>query len=287
LPRSLRARKLENAVGLAVIVALAIASVLPLIHILYMVIVRGVEAIARIGLYRFLTEPPHPFDPQNPGGIGPALVGSLELSGLAIAVATLIALPASVLIAEFRGSRISRGTLLLALTLVEFPTILVGLTVYAVLVDHVVGGYNMLAGAVALTLVILPYMAVQASEALRGVPEGVREAAYSLGATRLKTVYALIAPAARRGILVGILIGLARAAGETAPLLFTVGGAYEGYHLCLYKVGGAVPLMIYQFIQMPYKPAQDLAWGAALVLMTIIVGVMLLARLLVKEVKIL
>ncbi|MCE4620211.1 MAG: ABC transporter permease subunit, partial [Desulfurococcales archaeon] len=220
MPRSLKVRKLENAVGLGVIVALALASVLPLLHILYMVIVRGFEAIARIGLYRFLTEPPHPFDPQNPGGIGPALVGSLELSGLAIAVATLIALPASVLIAEFRGSRISRGTLLLALTLVEFPTILVGLTVYAVLVDHVIGGYNMLAGAVALTLVILPYMTVQASEALRGVPEGVREAAYSLGATRLKTVYTLIAPAARRGILVGILIGLARAAGETAPLLF-------------------------------------------------------------------
>ena len=285
VPRRMLARKLWNYAGIALLVALASLAVAPLLHILYLVAVRGGEAIARIGLHRFLTESPHPFDPSDPGGIGPALLGTLELAALTAAGATLIALPAAVLVSELRGSRLSRATLLLALTLVEFPTILVGLTVYAVLVDHIVGRYNMLAGAVALAIVVLPYLVVQASEALRQVPEGVREAAYSMGAPRTTTVYALIAPAARRGILVGLLIGLARAAGETAPLLFTIGGAYEGYHLCLLREGGAVPLMIYQFIQMPYQAARELAWGAALVLMLIVVAVMVAARLIVKEVR--
>jgi len=283
--RSGTRRRILDRLGLALIVALAILAVAPLFHILYVITLRGAEAIAHIGLKRFIVDRPHPFNAENPGGIGPALLGTLELSAATSATATLIALPAAILVAELRGSRISRLTLLLALTLVELPTILVGLTAYAILVDHIVGHYNMLAGILALTLVILPYIVVEASESLRQIPAGLREAAYSLGAPRTRTIYEVIAPAARRGILVGILIGLARAAGETAPLLFTIGGAYEAYHTCLTSEGGAVPLMIYQFIQMPFKPARELAWGASLVLLLIVVSIMVVARLLVREVR--
>jgi phosphate transport system permease protein len=279
-------RRLTNIAGVSLLVLGAILAVAPLLHIVAVIAVKGARAIWSIGLGTFLTETPHPFSPGSPGGIGPALLGTVELATLTAALTTLLGLPTAVLVSEFRGSMLSRATTLLALTLVEFPTILVGLTVYAVMVDHLVGRYNMLAGALALSLVILPYVVVQSSEALRQVPRSVREAAYSLGAPRTTTVYSLIAPVARRGILVGLLVGLARAAGETAPLLFTIGGAYGGYHACLLEEGGAVPLLIYQFIQMPYTAAHELAWGASLILLVIVVAIMLVARILVREVKI-
>jgi len=279
-------RRTLSALGISLLILGAILAVAPLLHAIAVVTVKGARAIWSIGLKTFLTETPHPFSPESPGGVGPALLGTLELVAITAALTTLLGLPAAVLISEFRGSILSRATTLLALTLVEFPTILVGLTVYAVMVDHLVGHYNMLAGALALSLIILPYVTVQSSEALRQVPRSVREAAYSLGAPRATTVYSLIAPVARRGILVGILVGLARAVGETAPLLFTIGGAYGGYHACLLQEGGAVPLLIYQFIQMPYEAAHELAWGAGFILLIIVIAIMLVARILVREVRV-
>jgi phosphate transport system permease protein len=280
-----RKRRLINYIGLTIIVALFIVAFLPLFHIVYVTTVNGVKAVSKVGLLEFLTAPPNPTNPQNPGGIGPALVGTLVLVVLTTVFAVLLALPAGVFIAEFRDSGMSRLTLLLALILMEFPTVLIGLTVYAIFVERIVGRYNMLAGAIALTIVVLPYMIVQISEALRHIPYNLREAAFSIGLTRFKTIYKILVPVARRGILVGVLIGLAKAAGETAPLLFTIGGAYKVVPESLLEEGGAVPLLIYHYIQQPSEAYHVLAWGAAFILMLIVMGVMLVSRAVVKEVR--
>jgi len=289
MPRVEARRRLVDVAGRALIVALAVAALAPLFHLAATVTVNGVEAIARSGA-GFFTEPPNPTDPAHPGGIGPALWGTAMLVALSTLFAVALAIPAGVFIAEFRRAGISRATLLLTLMLMEFPTVLVGLTVYATVVRafRSLGvnqyGYSMLAGAAALALVVLPYMAVQAGEALRHVPRELREAAYSLGASRLKTVYRVVLGIARRGIVVGVLIGVAKAAGETAPLLFTVGGFFNTYPGLL-DPGGSVSLLIYEYAWQAQEGYHVLAWGAALVLLALVTAVMLAARLLVREVR--
>ncbi|WP_219336907.1 phosphate ABC transporter permease PstA [Pyrodictium delaneyi] len=277
-------RRLANILGLAILALLALLAVAPLAHIIYTVIVNGANVIAKVGLFDFLTSPPRPQNPQNPGGIGPVLLGSAMLIALASAIGVSLALVAGVFVAEFRRAGISRLVLILSLLLVEFPTILVGLYIYATIVQPM-GTYSMLAGALALSLVMMPYVAVQVSEALRGVPQDLREAAFSLGISRLKAVYRIILGIARRGILVGILIGVAKVAGETAPLLFTIGGAFNKPPTSLTEPGGAVPLLIYEFIQQPGPGYHELAWGASLILLTIVFSIMVIARLLVKGVR--
>ncbi len=283
-PRIEASRRIKNVAGVAAIIVLAALALSPLFHIVAVVVLNGLRAIELTGPLDFLAAPPNPQNPRHPGGIGPALAGTAILVALTSIFSIALALPTGVFVAEFRRAGISRLTLVLTLILVEFPTVLVGLTVYATEVKWV-QRYNMLAGAIALAIVVLPYMAVHVSEALRHVPKDLREAAFSLGASRLKTVYEVVLSVARRGILVGILIGVAKAAGETAPLLFTVGGFFDTYPSGLLKPGGAVPLMIYEYIQQPGQGYHMLAWGAALVLMVIVFAVMIIARMGVKEVR--
>ena len=289
---ALARRRLVNRLGLGLIALLSLAALLPLFHILYTVTVNGLDAIRRSGLVEFLTAPPRPYDAEHPGGIGPALAGSLILIALSTLIGVPLAVVTGVFISEFRRSGLSRLVLVLALLLVEFPTILVGLYIYTVYVlpsqrasGEAGTGYSLMAGALALALVMMPYVAVQASEALRGVPRELREAAFSLGASRLKTVYRVILGIARRGILVGVLIGIAKAAGETAPLLFTIGGGFEAYPHSPFEPGGAVPLLIYEYIQQALPGYHILAWGASLVLLAIVFTIMLASRLLVRRVR--
>ena len=276
-------RRIIDVVGRLLIALVGLAALFPLFHIFASIAYNGVKVIAASGIVEFLTGTPNPANPHNPGGIGPALVGSLILAVVAIAIAIPIALNAAIFISEFRGSSASRFALLLSLLLVEFPTILVGLYVYAVVVEPM-KRFSLLAGSIALALVMLPYVVTQASEALRQIPRDLREAAYSLGLSRLKTVYRLMLGIARRGILVGALIGLAKALGETAPLLFTVYGAFNTYPQTILDPGAAVPLLIYIYAQQPGEGYQALAWGAAFILLVMVTSIVLIAKKLVPRV---
>ena len=276
-------RRIKDVVGRLLIALVGLAALFPLFHIFISIAYNGVKVIATSGIVEFLTGTPNPASPHNPGGIGPALAGSLVLAVVATAIAIPIALNAAIFISEFRGSPASRFALLLSLLLVEFPTIIVGLYVYAVVVEPM-KRFSLLAGSIALALVMLPYVVTQASEALRQIPRDLREAAYSLGLPRLKTVYRLMLGIARRGILVGVLIGLAKALGETAPLLFTVYGAFNTYPTSLLDPGAAVPLLIYIYAQQPGEGYQALAWGAAFILLVMVTGIVLVAKKLVPRV---
>jgi len=276
-------RKIKDVVGRLLIALIGLFALTPLFHILISITYNGVRVIAATGVIEFLTGIPNPANPSNPGGIGPAILGSLVLAAMATIIAIPIALNTAIFVSEFRGSPASRFTILLSLLLVEFPTILVGLFVYAVVVEPM-RRFSLLAGSIALALVMLPYVVAQASEALRQIPRDLREAAYSLGLSRLKTVYRLMLGMARRGILVGILIGLAKALGETAPLLFTVYGAFNTYPQSILDPGAAIPLLIYVYAQQPGEGYQALAWGAAFILLVMVTSIVLVAKKLVPRV---
>ena len=265
--------------GIAIMTAL---TVLPLFHIIYSVAARGLPVLLRGGL-EFLSgtlAPPG----DGLGGIGPAILGTFILTALTSLIGLPIAVMTGVYAAEYPESILGRLTRTLLTIMMEFPTILVGLFVMQILVIPM-GSYSAIAGALALAIVMMPYVAVYTEEAFRNVPFTYREAAFGLGLTRFKVVFRVLAGMAKKGIVTGMLIGMAKVAGETAPLLFTAGGANRIYFAGVDKSVGAIPLLIYNLVQQPYENYHEIAWGASLVLLLIFLAIFLPLRLSLKEVK--
>ena len=264
--------------------ALTLLGVAPLLHLLATVAVRGAEALARAGI-GFFTEPPAPPGGDTLGGIAPALAGTLLLAAESMAIGIPLAIMTAVYIHEFPEARLAKLVKSLAMSLLEIPTVLVGILVYSILVVPL-GRFNLLAGGLALAIVMLPYVATYVERALGQVPRTYREAGYALGMTRAQVVFHVAMGIARRGVLAGLIIGLSKALGETAPLLFTIGGSRGAVQASPLCPGDAVPLLIFQLAQTPYENWRLLAWGAALVLVASVLLVYLAARLMVKEVKV-
>lgn len=257
--------------------ALTILVFIPLFHIIATVLIKGFPVIAERGT-KFLT------GTLSEGGIGPAIAGTFILTFLSALLGLPVAFLVGVYAYEYPKSTLGQWTKTLLQIMIEFPTILVGVFVMQV-VAVPMGTYSALGGALALAIILTPYVAVYTHEALREIPSTYREAGFSLGLTRAKVVFRILAPMAKRGILTGILIGMAKVAGETAPLLFTAGGLYESYPSSVTKPVGAVPLLIYQLIQSPNPVDHATAWGASLVLLAIFLGIFIPIRLSLKEVR--
>ncbi len=274
-------RRFKDHMFIMYLIASTILVVLPLFHILFCVFANGLPVLIRGGI-KFLTGV-LPAPGNGLGGIGPAIVGTLVLTVLATLMGLPIAVLTGIFSAEYPNSLIGRATRTLLLIMMEFPTILVGLFVMNLLVIPL-GSYSALAGALALAIVMMPYVAVYTEQALRDVPSRYREGAFALGLKR-RTVVKILMSMARKGVVTGILIGIAKVAGETAPLLFTAGGSYTVYFQGINRPIGAVPLLIYQLVQQPYQNYHEIAWGASLVLMLIFLAIFLPIRLSLKEVK--
>ncbi len=289
------ARRLMDRLFTLLVYAGGVLALAPLFAILASLAVHGGGVILERGL-AFFTQP-------APTGIGPALYGTGVLAVTALLIAMPLGMAAALFLYEFPGSRISPWLRVIVQSLVEIPTILTGLFVYLLLVsplpplralyqalglDHVLplDRYSGLAGALALALVILPYITVQAESVLRQVPGTYREAALALGATRQRAAL-IIAEIAARGLATAAIIAFAKAAGETAPLLFTAGGGYRAYPpsplAALTQPIGAVSLMIYDYARMPSPETLATAWGAALTLTLITLTATIAARLLIGE----
>lgn len=265
--------------GIAIMTAL---TVLPLFHIIYSVAAKGLPVLLRGGL-EFLSgtlAPPG----DGLGGIGPAILGTFILTALTSLIGLPVAVMTGVYAAEYPESILGRLTRTLLTIMMEFPTILVGLFVMQILVIPM-GSYSAIAGALALAIVMMPYVAVYTEEAFRNVPFTYREAAFGLGLTRFKVVFRVLAGMAKKGIVTGMLIGMAKVAGETAPLLFTAGGANRIYFAGVDRPIGAIPLLIYNLVQQPYENYHEIAWGTSLVLLLIFLAIFLPLRLSLKEVK--
>ena len=268
-------RMIKDKIFLFVVGALTLLAILPLFHIIISIVSKGMPIITERGL-TFIT------GTLSEGGIGPAIVGTLMLTFLATLIGLPLAFLAGAYAYEFPNSFIGRATKMLLQIMLEFPTILVGTFVMGILVVPM-GTFSALAGALALALILTPYVAVYTEEAMAEVPKIYKEGGYALGCTRAQVIFKVVTKMAKKGILTGILIGMAKVAGETAPLLFTAGGLYEVYPTNPLEPVGAIPLLIYTLVQSPSIEDHQMAWGAALVMLIIFLAIFIPIRYALKD----
>jgi phosphate transport system permease protein len=226
-------------------------------------------------------------DVADPGGMRHAIVGTLVLVGLASIVGIPVGMLAGLYLSEYRGERWLAGpTRFTADVLAGVPSIVVGILGYELLVVPL-GGYNGWAGALALAFIMVPIVARTTEEMLRLVPHSYREGSLALGATKSQTITRIVLPAATGSIVTGIMLALARVAGETAPLLFTALGS-RLLTLDPNQPFPSLTVQIYTYATGPYKSQQDLAWAGILVLVAMLLvlnlGIRLLAARAVRRV---
>ena len=253
--------------------AMALIAAIPLVSVLYMLIVHGGS---RFSLELFTELPPAGF--EIGGGFGNAIIGTVVM----VAIATVISVPIGVLAAAYLAeldpdSQLGRVSRLLAKVLTGFPSILAGVFVYAVIV-LAMGGYSAIAGGVALAILMLPTVVLTAEEAMKMVPRKMKDAALGIGCTRTQMIWKIVLPTALPGILTGVMLGVARVAGESAPLLFTA--LFSNYWLrSLSEPTASLSILIYNFSSMPFDNQIELAWAASLILVLIVLFFNVLSRL--------
>ncbi|OLU17527.1 MULTISPECIES: phosphate ABC transporter permease PstA [unclassified Pseudomonas] len=278
LQRRFEGRALRSLVltGMAWLVAL-LASV-PLLSVLYMLITRGG---ARLSLEVFTELPPTGF--ETGGGFGNAMAGTFVMVGIAAAIAVPVGILAAIFLAELGpDSKLANAARFAAKMLTGLPSILAGVFAYA-LVVVTTGTYSAPAGGVALAVLMLPIVVLTAEEAMKMVPKVMKDAAYGMGCTRSQVVWKIILPTGLPAILTGVMLAVARAAGETAPLLFTaLFSNYWIYHngeLAVMNPTASLAVLIYNFSGMPFDNQLELAWAASLVLVLIVLMVNVISRI--------
>jgi phosphate transport system permease protein len=269
-----RARERTMQVLLA---AAAVGAATLLVIILGYVIVRGAPALN----VAFFTERPLPFGVEG-GGVGPALIGTMILSVLAGVIAIPIGIASAIFVTEFRSGRLAPAVRFAAELIAGLPSIVVGVFVWAFLVRGIIGNYAALAGAIALAIIMIPIVARTVEEVLRLVPQSLREAGLALGAPRWRVVLQIVVPTARAGVATAVVLAVARAAGETAPLLLTALGNLF-FSTDLLKPISALPIQIYQYAASPYDDWHTKAWGSSLVLVGVIAVLGLALRLAIRR----
>jgi phosphate transport system permease protein len=272
-----RRRKWTNTVMLALCTTAALLAVGVLALILGFIVVNGINYIN----FDFFTQLPKP-PGETGGGVVNSIAGSLLTVGIASAMAIPFGIGAGVFIAEIAGSWMAGVVRFTADVLTGVPSIVVGIVAYSWLVLKM-GHFSALAAGVALAIIMLPIMARSSEEMLKLVPQSQREAALALGVTRWRTILSIVIPAAQRGLITGALLALARAAGETAPLLFTALGNRFWTLSVTGKPVDALPLRIYQYGTGPYNEWHQQAWAASFVLVAVVFLISLLSRLLLTR----
>ncbi len=267
-----RGRRLRSAIMSGLFVLATLIAIVPLVAVLTWVFVQGVPALN----LNFFTKLPGPPDDPNQG-VANGIVGTLELLGLAGVISIPIGVGAGVYISEFGGSRYNTVLRFATDVLSGLPSITVGVFIYALVVLPM-RQFSLFAGGLALALVMLPIVIRTTEEMLRLVPGSIREAALALGAPTWRTILTYALPAALPGIVTGILLAMARAAGETAPLLFTALGNNQ-WNTGLFQPVDALTLKVYFYAGQAYEIWRRESWGGAVVLVTMILITSILTRL--------
>ena len=257
--------------------AATVVGALVLGSILVMLIVQGVR-----GFTPTLFTNPTPGPGSEGGGIANAILGSLVLTGIGILIATPVGVMAGTFLAEYgRGSKLAALIRFLNDVLLSAQSILIGLFVYTLMVRPM-GTYSGWAGGVALAIIAVPVIVRTTEDMLRLVPGTLREAGAALGAPPSTVIMSVTWRAASAGIVTGIILALARIAGETAPLLFTALNNNSWFSANLMGGVANLPVMIYQFALSPYPNWQGLAWAGALLITATILALSIIARLVIK-----
>ncbi|MEB3359820.1 MAG: phosphate ABC transporter permease PstA [Synechococcales bacterium] len=261
--------------GLCLVIA-----IIPLVLVIAYVVIQGIN---RMDLQAFTELPPPPLQDEG-GGFANALVGTLVM----VAIGALISVPfgvlAAIYLSEFSRGRIATWIRFATNVLSGVPSILIGVFIYGLLVLTQVTGYSAIAGGCALAVLMLPIIVRTTDESLQIVPKQVRWASVGMGASRYETVLRVVLPAALPAIATGLTLAVARAAGETAPLIFTALFAqYWTFSLdnpidSLFAPIASLSVLVYNFAAVPYENQQELAWAASLILVAIVLITSILSR---------
>ncbi len=268
-----RRRKIASIVALGLCAASAFVAVGVLALLLGFVLVNGISALN----LDFFTNMPTPLGEPG-GGVANSIVGSLLIVGIAALIGIPMGVGAGVFLSEYAWGGLANIIRFTADVLTGVPSIVVGIFVYGLVVLRM-GHFSALAAAIALAIIMLPITARSSEEMLRLVPRSQREAALALGITRWRTILSVVIPAARRGLVTGGLLAVARAAGETAPLIFTsLGNRLWSLSVTAGPVD-ALPLRIWRYGIGPYDEWHQQAWAASFVLVAMVFAISLTARL--------
>ena len=264
-------RKLVNGIMLGLCGAAAGLAIIILALILGYTVVHGISYLN----LDFLTQATKPVGEVG-GGMRNEIFGTLILVVLASIFALPVGLLAGIFLSEYASPRMAATIRFMADILAGVPSIVVGVFVYAIMVRPM-HSYSALSAGVALAIIMVPVVARTAEESLRLVPNTMREAALALGITRWRAVIGVVIPGAMTGIITGIMLAIARIAGETAPLLFTALGSQFGIQGLLKPIG-ALPLQIYHYALSPYPSEQQQAWAGAFLLVILVLSISILVR---------
>ena len=269
-------RKRVNTLALALSLAAMAFGVFWLVWIVWETLRLGLGGLS----YTLFTESTPP--PNEAGGLANAIYGSFVMVSLATCVGTPIGIMAGVYLAEYdpRGWLASL-TRFVNDILLSAPSIVIGLFVYAVIVSRF-KSYSAYAGIVALALIVIPVVIRTTENMLMLVPSGLREAAYALGTPKWKVITTITLRAARAGVITGVLLAVARIAGETAPLLFTA-LSNQFWNGDLAKPKASLPVTIFKFAMSPYENWQQLAWAGVFLITVAVLGLNILARVLTRQ----
>ncbi|HZD13173.1 MAG TPA: phosphate ABC transporter permease PstA, partial [Candidatus Binatus sp.] len=270
-------RKLKNQLIFGLCLACIGLALVPLGSILFEVAIRGLPAIN----VDFFTKTPGIIG-QPGGGIAEAIQGTLILVALTCLIGVPIGIFAGIYLAEFGDNQYGRFIRFLNDVLTEFPSIVVGILAYSLIV-LATRSYSAWAGAVALSFIMMPIVARTTEESLKIVPTTVRDAAAALGIRRWRSTFSIVLTTGKNGVVTGVLLSVARIAGETAPLILTVLGSSLFFNLNdplggLKRPIDALPLRIYRYALLPYPDAIQQGWGAALVLIMMVLSINILVR---------
>ena len=254
-----------------IVIACVIVAIIPLGSILVEVFKNGAAAIS----YEFLTETPGAIG-SGEGGIGPAIQGTLIIVGLSSLIGVPIGVMSGIYLSEYGDNKLARSIRFFNDVFMEFPSIVLGIFAFLMIV-LILGHFSVWAGAFALSLIMFPIVARTTEESLKMVPVTYREAGTALGLKKWVITFRIVISAAKNGMITGILLSVSRIGGETAPLIMTILGSSQFFSSMDVPMD-ALPLRIWRLSLLPYDSAQLQGWGAALVLIIIILGINLAVR---------
>ena len=269
-------RKIVNIVALSLSFGAMLFGIFWLFWILFETVRLGVGGLS-LAVFTEMTPAPN-----DPGGIANAIWGSVLMVAVATLIGTPIGVMAGIYLAEYdRNSWLANVTRFVNDVLLSAPSIVIGMFVSVVLVVPF-GGFSGWAGAVALALIVIPVVIRTTENMLNLIPGGLREAAYALGTPKWKVIYSITLKAAMAGVVTGVLLAVARIAGETAPLLFTALNN-QFWTSNMSDPMASLPTMIFKFAMSPYENWQQLAWVGVFVITMAVLGLNILARLLTRK----
>ncbi len=275
----LKIRTVKDKLFLFFVLLFAVLSIVPLFFIIFYLTKQGISAIN----WHFLVNLPKPVG-ETGGGISNALIGTFILIILASVFSIPIGIGTGIYLSEFRKSRLADAVRLSVDVLQGVPSIVIGIIAYLWVVKTM-GRFSALSGGIALGIMMLPLVIKSTEETLKLIPYSLKESSLALGVPYSKTILKVILPAGLSGILTGVLIGIARIAGETAPLLFTAFGS-PFMNLNILKPVDSLPLLIYNYASSPYPEWHKLAWGASFVLIVFVLLLNLIAKGVTKRWKV-